>query len=297
MRYNFTGSLWIPWILALVSMTLGCAEYLHPIGKKEAALAPSFAPGTIFAAKTEAAVDFDAMMADLKSVRVIYIGESHTRGSDHQIQLKLLQALLKEHPNLAVGMEMFAGTYQAVLDRWSRGELETDAFLQQTHWYTNWRYPFDLYREILEFVKSNRIPLFGLNIPFHIPPKISIGGIDSLSEQEKGLLPRRIDLTRADHRAYVEGIFNHHRIPGRDDFENFYAAQCVWEDIMAESIARNLDGHVMVVLAGKGHIARKYGIPDRAYDRTGAPFRTIIPRAPDSGEIDFAIADYIWITD
>ena len=82
---------------------------------------------------------------------------------------------------------------------------------------------------------------------------------------------------------------------GLDNFEYFYMAQCVWEDAMAQAIAENLNADVMVVIAGNGHIQYKYGIPDRAFRRTDAPFLTIYP-ASVGGEVELGIADYIWVT-
>jgi hypothetical protein len=65
---------------------------------------------------------------------------------------------------------------------------------------------------------------------------------------------------------------------------------------MAESVARSLGSGRMVVLAGNGHIQFKYGIPDRAFERTGAPFRTVFLASP--GETPAAgVADYIWTVD
>lgn len=64
---------------------------------------------------------------------------------------------------------------------------------------------------------------------------------------------------------------------------------------MAEMISQHLKDDVMVVLAGNGHIQFKYGIPDRAYERTGVSFRTIYP-APAGDEVELDIADYIWVT-
>jgi hypothetical protein len=51
----------------------------------------------------------------------------------------------------------------------------------------------------------------------------------------------------------------------------------------------------MVVLAGNGHIIRKFGIPNRAFARTGAPFNTIY-LAPVGAEADLSWADYLWVT-
>ncbi len=272
---------------------LGCA--LSSKGLYIMDLNMRFPAGTILSGRTGRPVDFETLVADLARVRIVYVGEAHTDPVHHGIQLKILKALFQRHPDLRVGMEMFDHTYQEVLNLWSAGALEEDAFLEKTHWYANWRYDFDLYRDILLFIRDNRIPLYGLNIPFHLPAKIAIGGIDSLSPEEKRHLPRKIDTTNPAHRAYVEKVFKSHRIPGRENFEYFYTAQCVWEEAMAERIASNLNGHPMVVLAGNGHIIKKFGIPDRAFRRTRLPFRTLCPVAvPSRAELSFA--DFLWIT-
>ena len=79
------------------------------------------------------------------------------------------------------------------------------------------------------------------------------------------------------------------------EFDDFYAAQCVWEDAMAQAIVENLKADVMVVLAGNGHIQYKYGIPDRAYRRAEVAFLTIYP-ANVGSEVDLGVADYIWVS-
>ena len=135
----------------------------------------------------------------------------------------------------------------------------------------------------------------GLNIPFHIPPKIAVGGIESLRTEEKRFLPDHINFSNEFHRAYVKAIFDRHRIPGRRDFEKFYQAQCVWDDGMAESISEQLGNFPMVVMVGNGHIIHKFGIPDRAFERTGAAFRTVY-LTPAVGEANQTYADYIWVT-
>ncbi len=144
--------------------------------------------------------------------------------------------------------------------------------------------------------KEKRLKLIGLNIPFYIPPRISTGGLDNLLPADRALLPLKIDTTQAEHRAYVQEIFKKHHIKGRDDFENFYAAQCAWEDGMAQSVAENLDSDTMMVFVGNGHIKRKYGIPDRAFGRNGAPFLTIFTALPHQ-PVSLKDGDFIWVTD
>ncbi len=289
------------WIIQLAAVFFLLLGSLFLQGCVPASRAPgikgmpsSAAADRILSATRRQPVSFQQMIGDLQKVKVVYIGERHTNRRHHRIQLRILKALYRSHPRLSVGMEMFDTTYQPVLDRWSKGELDRQTFLRLTHWYANWKFDYKLYADILDFIKARHIPLVALNVPFYIPPKISTGGIDSLSAQDRRYLPDKIDLHNRAHRAYLKRIFSFHHIKGRTSFEYFYEAQCVWEDAMAQAVADNLGQNSMVVLAGNGHIIHKFGIPERAFARTGAPFGTVY--LAESGEhTDFSFADYIWL--
>ena len=284
-------------LIFLFMIVWGCAvapQKLSIKGEPEA-----YDEGAIIATAKATVVSFEELLAELETRKVIYVGETHTSREDHEIQLKVIQGLYKKNPDLVIGMEMFDRSYQNVLDQWSAGKLDQRAFLQKVHWYANWGFDFSLYQDIMDFIKTNHLRLVGLNVPSYIPPRIREGGIESLRDDEKKHLPQQVDLTNSAHRDYVQKIFENHKhhFRGEVEFENFYAAQCVWEDTMAEAVAQNLNNDAMVVLAGNGHIQFKYGIPDRVFKRTGAAFATIYPVSVSSGkEVAPDIADYIWVT-
>ncbi len=252
-------------------------------------------PDTIISAKTGKTVTFGELMNDLNSSQIVFIGERHTNPSHHAVQLKIIEAVFKNHHSMVVGMEMFDRSYQPVLDLWSGGVLEEEIFLRKVHWYANWRWDFALYRNIFLFIKENRIKIVALNIPSYIPSRIRVGGIDNLADDDKQYLPKEIDTSNTAHRNYTEQVFKRHHFKSNVKFDDFYMAQCVWEEIMAESIASDLGRKKIVVLTGNGHIQYKYGIPDRTFRRTGASFRTIY-LASVGEEVELAIADYIWVT-
>ena len=252
--------------------------------------------GMIYDTASGEAIDFETLMQRLSPARVVYVGEHHTAVSHHHIQLKVIKALVDSGRKVRVGMEMFDHTYQDRLNQWSAGGMEWDAFLKRSHWYANWKFDDTLYKDILIYIKENQLKLVGLNIPFHIPRKIAVGGLENLSEADRALLPRKIDTSIAEHRSYVEEVFKMHKIRGRNEFESFYAAQCAWEDGMAKGVAENIADDTMVVIAGNGHIKRKYGIPNRAFDRSGAPYLTIIPALPHH-EVSLTDGDFIWVTE
>jgi uncharacterized iron-regulated protein len=250
---------------------------------------------TILKTATASVVSREQLITDLADADVVYVGESHTNPAHHAIQLEIIKALAQTTDPLVIGMEMFDRTYQPVLDQWTAGELDQTAFMAKTHWYANWRFDFGLYRDILEFAKEKGLRVIALNVPFYIPSRIRVGGLASLSEADRMHLPDSIDTTDADHRTYLKKIFDLHAFSGSDTFDFFYEAQCTWEDAMAEAVAKNMGSGQMVVLAGNGHIIRKFGIPDRAFARSHTPFKTIY-LAPVGSEAELSWADYLWVT-
>ena len=284
--------------LILSLFLFSCASVTpRPASDEPDPLGPPFPPGTIIDTKRNMAVSFEDMMNDLETVRIVYVGEVHTNMDHHDIQLQVLRALHDRLADICVGMEMFSLPYQDILERWSAAEISEDVFLRKTHWYANWRHDFSLYRPLLHYIRENHISLYALNIEFHIPSRIAAGGVGNLLPYQKRQLPERMDLSDDDHRNYVRGVYENHgnHVTGRYRFEDFYAAQVVWDEVMAESITRFIGDRVMVVFAGRGHIIDHFGIPRRARDRGGLSYRTILPQG-ESGTIRFSAADYIWIT-
>jgi len=276
--------------LAAALLLAGCA--VTPKMDTSPSASETQRPETIISGSTGQPVSFDVMLADLLAVPIVYIGEKHTSAAHHAVQLRLIRALHREIPQLTVALEMFDRSYQGVLDLWSAGRLDEEDFLRRSHWYANWRFDYTLYRDILEYAREHRLRLVALNLPFNIPPKIRVGGLEHLSTHEKGFLPAQVDTGIAAHREYAQKVFGMHEFKSGARFEDFYLAQCVWEDVMAESIAGSLGDGRMVVLAGNGHIQYRYGIPERAFNRNHAAYRTIYQASPGE-EIDPSIADYI----
>jgi len=258
-------------------------------------LSKSYKINSIISSELKKPVTFDMLMADLNTVRIIYVGEQHTNPADHTLQLKILKHLCALKPNLIVGMEMFDQTYQPILDQWSSGALSTQAFIEKTQWYANWKFDFDLYRQLLDYIRQKRIPLIALNIPSYIPSRIAVGGIENLLPEDKKFLPKTINTSNPSYRDYIRKIFKQHHIEGIDNFDYFYEAQCVWDDVMAQSIAEHLNKNTMIVFAGNGHITHDFGIPERAYALTNASFRTVMP-INEGSEADLTVADYLWVT-
>ena len=253
-------------------------------------------------------ITFAKLSDDLDMTRVIYVGESHDQIEHHQIQVRIIEALLAKGKEIAIGMEMFERSQQPILDRWSQGLLTEEEFLEKIQWETTWGMDYELYKGILDLAKSHHLKVLGLNVPRDLVRKVGENGTMKLSSEDKKRLPK-MDLTDRQHRAYIVSIYKGHGKSSVKDFENFYEAQCLWDEGMAESLFEFLkssqaEGKTLLVLAGSGHVVFNFGIPKRLHRRIAVPSQTIVLKAW-TGKLDmdltfteasFPLADFLWIT-
>jgi uncharacterized iron-regulated protein len=238
---------------------------------------------------------------------VIYLGERHDSTADHDAQLAIIQALYVNDANLAIALEMFQHPFQESLDRYISGDIDEDTLREQTEYDQRWGFPWEYYAPILRFAREHQLPVLALNAPSEIVRKVAREGLDSLSEAEQQLIPPRSEIRtdNQNYQDYVGAVFGqaHHSGHSGMSFENFFAAQVVWDESMAENIAdfltREPDRQV-VVLAGQGHVIYGYGIPDRVARRLGDSLEQHrILLNPSDGmlaEGEGEIADSFWVS-
>jgi uncharacterized iron-regulated protein len=224
---------------------------------------------------------------------IIYVGETHTDYEDHRLQLDVIRKLHQRGRKIAIGMEGFQRLFQKALDDYMAGTITEKEFLKKTEYFKRWRVDYLLYREIINFAKANSIPLVALNLRSEIVKKISRGGFESLTEEEKKEIPRDMDFSDEDYRERLKEIFKKHG-GGDINFESFYRTQILWDETMAHSVdeflKKNPD-YQMVVLAGTGHVIYGSGIAKRAYRLNKKEYATLINGS--RGGLEKDMADYV----
>ncbi|MEK7467237.1 MAG: ChaN family lipoprotein [Planctomycetota bacterium] len=244
--------------------------------------------------------DVEALWADLRKATVVHFAETHDHVRGHELELEAVKQLAGDQGDFAVGLEMFPKSLQPILDKWNAGELSEWEFMEGVNWYKSWGFPYRLFRPIFLFCRENKIPLVALNAPPDINRKVGRGGLKSLTDEERALLPAEIVLTDVEHRRHFEETMPHH--PGMR-IDTFYEAFCVWDETMADRGAAWLKAHGgrLLVIAGSGHVRHRRGIPDRLKRRFKGKYRVLYAR--DSGtpddNFDFMLApgaDWIWWT-
>ncbi len=247
---------------------------------------------------------FTEIVDRLAEAQVVYVGETHTSFADHLLQLRIIEALYKKNPLLAIGMEMFPASSQAVLDRYILGDGQMDErnFLKESGYYHVWRYDYRYFRDILNFARTRKIPVIGLNLDHQIVSEVfRSGGTDGLNPEVLASLPKDRDLAME---GYAERLSQMHEIHvqgshGSGLASGFLQAQALWDETMAHNIAGFLTAkpnHRMVVLAGIEHTRKDSGIPPRLARRLPVHQASVLNLYNNSQPPDLdRVADYFFL--
>lgn len=257
-----------------------CTMSRQPIGNPQEPYPAADRPatGTIRHLPTGVEVSAERMLAVLAEARIVYIGETHDNPAAHRLELQVLRAMAERYPGkLSLGMEMFTTGQQAVLDRWTAGELDEKAFLKESAWHSTWRMDFEYYRDILLFAREHGIPVIGLNAPKELVKAVGMQPLEELDEETRGQLPE-MDLAEPYQRAMTEAVYTGHG-EGKKMLDSFHRVQTLWDEAMAESVVRELqtrgEEQRMVVIAGGNHVRFGFGIPRRVFRRLPVSYRTV----------------------
>lgn len=255
---------------------------------------PAAAGGGDGGDRGDAGVDRDRWLDALAARRVVVIGEAHDRYEQHLVQLAVICGLRERGLDVAVGLEAFQQPFQAVLDDYVAGRIDLRTALARSEYYERWRFDHRLYAPILEYARSQRLPLVALNVPVEITRKVGRGGIESLDARERAAIPVHIPAPSEAYRARLAAILDLHPDPGGRDPDRFVQVQSLWDEGMAERAVRHLADNprsTLVVIAGVGHVGYEGAIPDRIRRRGQPSVATVI--SADALEHQ-ASADYVF---
>jgi uncharacterized iron-regulated protein len=237
-------------------------------------------------------VPMEMMLEDLVTVRIVYIGEIHSIARHHAVQAELLRLLADRDTKPALGMEMFSQEQQPVLDRWQQGKDDVGQLIRdlgQEHW-TNLKD----YESVLVLARDRGIPIAGLTASDDLVRKVSRGGVASLTESERRMLPPGYDTINESSERLLRLRLRVHRAFQEKGLENVLVAQSIRDASMAQAVVRFLGSQkgqdrLMVVIAGAGHVHYGFGIPDRVKSHIDVPYRIVL--ITESGELVLSEAE------
>ena len=244
---------------------------------------------------------------------IFVVGEQHAVAGDeqdpetithHSNKTRLIRQLQKQS-DVSVGMEFLIYTFQDFVNRFVSGVLPETDFLREVGWSS--KNPFQFYRDQILAVRGTAGETIALNIPRNISSQVSKDGKDSLSPDQRALLP---PIWERGNDAYFERFseqMKDHATP--EKIERYFWAQSLWDATMtwqALEHRKRMPNDVLVIIVGEFHVRYGGGLPSE-FQKQGASVKTVVQAAitdwtpsnlqdaiaadPKYGEI----ADYIWI--
>lgn len=186
------------------------------------------------------------LASKLQKYDVVFFGEYHDQSEIHQYELELLEAMYKaKGAKLALSMEMFEADNQSKLNNFLAGTLSEEDFLAASRPWPNYRTD---YAPLINFAKEKKMPVIAANVPRFLAAHVAKNNAstEGVEAQYQQWLPKH---TYAPEGAYKDKFYAQMSSPTApmkmppQRLAAVYAAQCLKDDKMAESIAAFADAH------------------------------------------------------
>ena len=199
----------------------------------------------IIDSKLNKEIELKEMAEKLGNYDVVFFGEFHENRILHSLEYELLKMFHSNNKNLIISMEMFERDVQPVLDKYLSDEISEADFLANSRPWPNYE---TNYKPLTEFAKENKLSVVAANIPRRYASMISkqgINALDSLSQEEKKFVARKHIVFEDEYKerfikTMKNNIAHSSKMPKgmMMNFDLIYAAQCIKDDTMAESILK-----------------------------------------------------------
>jgi uncharacterized iron-regulated protein len=211
-------------------------------------------------------VTIKQMAAELVNRQVVFFGEYHDDAVCHALELELLTEMHAVNPKVVVSMEMFERDAQDILIDYLADRTTEEIFLRESRPWPN--YETD-YKPIILFSRRYELPVIAGNVPRRFAALVAKNGPEALKdlpESEKQFFATNLVVLDDDYKKEFMKTMQSmtaHGMPGDTKmFENMYAAQCLKDDSMAESMVKALQDfsdHRIIHFNGDFHSRKHLG--------------------------------------
>ena len=94
---------------------------------------------------------------------IVFFGDYHPLEESQQWVERLMTELVARDRKVVLAMEMLYVQQQEQLDRWMKGMLSEEEFLEQIDYKTEWGFDWGSFKRIFELAKDPFIPIFGID--------------------------------------------------------------------------------------------------------------------------------------
>ena len=237
--------------LAAATFTLAvCAASAHgQPARPVAETPPRYVANRVYDTHHKRFIDFEAMLADVTTADVLFLGEQHDDTATHRLEAGALEGLARRRSNVVLAMEMFERDVQPSLDDYLAARTTEADFLAASRPWP--RYATD-YRPLVEFARTYKWPVIASDVPRRLASLVAARGLktilDSLSTTDRAYAARDLECPHDNYFAHfakaMGGMPSHAGSSTAQSaadkaatIERTYLAQCLKDETMSESVA------------------------------------------------------------
>lgn len=198
------------------------------------------------------------VLKGIQSGQILIVSELHDNEAHHQNQRDLLVRVSKSAFPISVGMEFFDYTDQNFVTQFGQDLLDEETFLKLIKWGST---PFNFYRFQVRVPYYLYGQTYALNFPRALSGKVAKFGLDSLTTDEKKLMPPNFALGANTYfERFSETMKGH---VSEEKIKNYFAAQSLWDDTMAWQAAQAMKmkpTQLLMIIVGDFHVAYQDGL-------------------------------------
>lgn len=253
------------------------------LGFSMSAFASSSWNGRIIRVPTQQDISMKELTAGLSKAQVIILGEKHNTSAIQYAQSLIIHNVVTathQENQFLTAWEFLNYPEQDKINlayaRFISGKIDGLGFLIETQGTTN----NASYIPILDITKILQGNLIGVNISREAKQPVVEGGIGAVDPQ---YLPPDFAMGSTGYHQRFIDIMTGHGSPER--IENYYAAQCLTDDIMAYTLQKNFNIPLQFLITGSFHTDYFDGVVNRIKIRLPEK-SVIVVRLIDASEYD-----------
>ncbi|OQW48918.1 MAG: hypothetical protein A4S09_13200 [Proteobacteria bacterium SG_bin7] len=215
--------------------------------------------GKIFRVSDRAEVSYNDFVRDVSDHRYVIIGENHMTTEVQDAEARTINDVINfKKENFVFAWEFLAYSQQPLVDRlWDSfvsGKLTGEEFIKATLYNP----ANNTYIPILKTVAENGGELIGINLTREEKAPVTKGGIKAADPK---IVPSGYEIGGADYYKRFQESMDGHTTP--DKISNYFDAQCLTDDVMANELSR-ISADKVFVIAGHFHTDYFDGFVSRA---------------------------------
>ena len=217
----------------------------------------------IYSVKEKKSISIEKLVEALDSVEVLFYGEEHDDSIAHLLQKRIYEEIhLRNGANTVLSLEMFDREVQHVMDEYLSGMIKERFFNEDSHQWNNYKD----YQPLIEYAKSNQLPVLCANAPFRYVNLVSNKGLDTLQMistiAKKTIAPLPYPLASEIYKNKLFDLMGDFAYSNHEGYD-LSRGQALWDATMAYSITQKLEENLKAKifhLNGKFHTDEFLGI-------------------------------------